>query len=68
MNTLATARKQHELGVHGQLQHFDLTGISEVQWDSLQDRNAAINGPLGGHFSKDMLRRQKGERDLHTKG
>ena len=68
VNSHAMGYKQGELDVHGQLQSFDLTGITEKQWDCLQDRSAAINGPLGRHFSKDMPGRQEGERFLHTKG
>lgn len=68
MNTRAMGYKQSELHIHGQLQSFDLSGITEKQWDSLQDRSAAINGPLGRHFSKDIPGRQKGDMFLHTKG
>ena len=67
-NTCTMGYKQGELDIHGQLQSFDLTGITEKQWGSLQDRTAAINGPLGRHFIRDMPGRQKGERFLHTEG
>lgn len=45
---------QDELDIHGQLQSFGLIGTTEKQWESLQDRNAAINGLLGMLFSEDM--------------
>lgn len=54
MNTCNMRNNQDELDIHGQLQSFGLIGTTEKQWESLQDRNAAINGLLGMLFSEDM--------------
>lgn len=39
MNTHTMGYKQDEWNVHGQLQSPDLTGITEQQWDALQDKD-----------------------------
>jgi len=51
--------KQGELDVHAQLQSFALTGITEKQWDSLQDRSAAINRPLRKAFQQGYASKAK---------
>lgn len=39
MNTHTMGYKQGQWDIHGQLQSFDLAGLTEQQWDALQDKD-----------------------------